>query len=72
MQLILTINVVDSNLDLKVGMGKRLSEIKSMPTSWQWTYTKASRDLRADVSYDLWLSAKKGSTGATADSSFEV
>ncbi|KAJ7795877.1 hypothetical protein B0H14DRAFT_2620493 [Mycena olivaceomarginata] len=32
---------VDANLDLRVGVGKTLTSIASIPTSWQWTYSRA-------------------------------
>jgi len=62
----------DANLDLRVGLGKTLDQIGSIPTSWSWTYTSASSDLVADVSYDLWLSNVAGTGGASSTSTFEV
>ncbi|KAJ7270711.1 concanavalin A-like lectin/glucanase domain-containing protein, partial [Mycena haematopus] len=62
-----------ANLDLKSGMGKALVNITSIPTAWSWSYTSASSDLKANVAYDLWLSATPGTQGAsTATTSFEV
>ncbi|KAF8894835.1 glycoside hydrolase family 12 protein [Infundibulicybe gibba] len=61
-----------ANLDLRVGLGKSLSSISSIPTSWSWTYTSASSGLVADVSYDLWLSNSASSSGASSSSTFEV
>lgn len=61
-----------ANLDLRVGLGKTLDQIGSIPTSWSWTYTSASSDLVADVSYDLWLSNVAGTGGASSTSTFEV
>ncbi|KAF9464549.1 concanavalin A-like lectin/glucanase domain-containing protein [Collybia nuda] len=61
-----------SNLDLRVGLGKRISAISSIPTSWHWTYTSASSGLVADVSYDLWLSNTAGTGGASSSSTYEV
>ncbi|KAG6918564.1 hypothetical protein DXG01_013363 [Tephrocybe rancida] len=62
----------DANLDLRVGVGKSLASIQSIPSAWSWTYSSASSGLVADVSYDLWLSANSGSTGASSSSTFEV
>ncbi|KAF9453708.1 glycoside hydrolase family 12 protein [Macrolepiota fuliginosa MF-IS2] len=61
-----------ANLDLRVGLGKSLSQISSIPASWSWTYTSASSDLVADVSYDMWLSNVASSSGASSTSTFEV
>ncbi|KAF8061741.1 glycoside hydrolase family 12 protein [Lyophyllum atratum] len=61
-----------ANLDLRVGLGKSISSIGSIPTSWSWTYTSASSGLVADVSYDLWLSNNAGSSGASSSSTFEI
>ncbi|KAF8905282.1 glycoside hydrolase family 12 protein [Gymnopilus junonius] len=61
-----------ANVNLLTGTSKQLSAIQSIPTTWQWTYTSASSNLVADVSYDLWLSNTPGSTGATSQSSYEV
>ncbi|KAJ6458323.1 glycoside hydrolase family 12 protein [Mycena vitilis] len=61
-----------ANLDLKTGLGKTVASIASIPTVWQWTYSSASSGLRADVSYDLWLSKTAGTTGASANSSYEI
>lgn len=61
-----------ANLDLRVGVGKSLSAIGSIPTKWAWTYSSASSNLVADVSYDLWLSNVAGGTGASSSSTFEI
>ncbi|GLB35571.1 putative glycosyl hydrolase family 12 [Lyophyllum shimeji] len=61
-----------ANLDLRVGLGKSLASIGSIPTSWSWTYTSASSGLVADVSYDLWLSNNPSSSGASSSSTFEI
>ncbi|KDR77935.1 hypothetical protein GALMADRAFT_266511 [Galerina marginata CBS 339.88] len=61
-----------SNLNLLVGLSKSLSSIKSIPTTWNWKYTSASSNLVADVSYDLWLSNSKGTSGASSQSTFEI
>ncbi|TFK31985.1 concanavalin A-like lectin/glucanase domain-containing protein [Crucibulum laeve] len=61
-----------ANLDLRIGLGKVISAISSIPTSWSWTYTSASSDLVANISYDLWLSNNSNSTGASSSSTFEV
>ncbi|KAJ6600019.1 glycoside hydrolase family 12 protein [Mycena vulgaris] len=61
-----------ANLDLRVGLGKSLSSIASIPTTWAWTYSSASSGLVADVSYDLWLSNSASSSGASSSSTFEI
>ncbi|KAG8996807.1 hypothetical protein FRB94_001345 [Tulasnella sp. JGI-2019a] len=61
-----------TNVALNTGLGKKLSAITSIPTTWYWTYTKAASGLVADVSYDLWLSATAGTTGASSSSSYEI
>ncbi|KAJ3566097.1 hypothetical protein NP233_g7215 [Leucocoprinus birnbaumii] len=60
-----------ANLDLRTGLGKTISQISSIPTTWSWTYSSASSDLVADVSYDLWLSNVAGTGGASSTSTFE-
>lgn len=69
---ILTCVASDSNLDLRAGLGKKISAIASIPTSWHWTYTSASSGLVADVSYDLWLSNTAGTSGASSSSTYEM
>ncbi|KAJ7484334.1 glycoside hydrolase family 12 protein [Mycena latifolia] len=61
-----------ANLDLRVGLGKSISAIGSIPTTWAWTYSSASSSLVADVSYDLWLSNVASSSGASSTSTFEI
>ncbi|KAK0492091.1 glycoside hydrolase family 12 protein [Armillaria luteobubalina] len=61
-----------ANLDLRVGLGKTISSIKSIPVTWAWSYSSASSGLVADVSYDLWLSNVASSGGASSTSTFEV
>ncbi|KAK0229072.1 glycoside hydrolase family 12 protein [Armillaria nabsnona] len=61
-----------ANLDLRVGLGKTISSIKSIPVTWTWSYSSASSGLVADVSYDLWLSNVASSGGASSTSTFEV
>ncbi|KAL0575383.1 hypothetical protein V5O48_006596 [Marasmius crinis-equi] len=61
-----------ANLDLRTGLGKQLSAISSIPTTWQWSYSGASSNLVADVSYDLWLSNSASSSGASSTSTFEI
>ncbi|KAF9462494.1 glycoside hydrolase family 12 protein [Collybia nuda] len=61
-----------ANLDLRVGLGKRISAISSIPTSWSWTYSSASSGLVSNVSYDLWLSNTAGTGGASASSTYEI
>ncbi|KAK4696604.1 hypothetical protein P7C70_g8349, partial [Phenoliferia sp. Uapishka_3] len=54
------------------GLGVALSSIKSIPTTWKWTYTKADSDLVADVSYDLWLSKDASCGQAVSCSTVEI
>ncbi|CAA7260891.1 unnamed protein product [Cyclocybe aegerita] len=61
-----------ANLNLRTGINQQLSAISSIPTTWSWTYTSASSDLVADVSYDLWLSNAAGTSGATSSSTYEI
>ncbi|KAJ7611124.1 glycoside hydrolase family 12 protein [Mycena polygramma] len=61
-----------ANLDLRVGLGKTVASIASIPTVWQWSYSSASSGLVADVSYDLWLSKTAGTGGASSSSTFEI
>ncbi|KAG7086401.1 hypothetical protein E1B28_002356 [Marasmius oreades] len=61
-----------ANLDIRQGLGKRISDIQSIPTAWSWSYSGASSSLVADVSYDLWLSTVANSGGASSSSTFEI
>ncbi|KAF5328332.1 hypothetical protein D9619_013358 [Psilocybe cf. subviscida] len=61
-----------ANLDLRVGLGKKLSAIGSIPVTWSYKYSAVSSNLVADVSYDMWLSKAAGTTGASSSSTFEV
>ncbi|KAG8916704.1 hypothetical protein FRC00_014498 [Tulasnella sp. 408] len=61
-----------ANMDLQVGMRKQISSITSIPSTWRWTYTSASSNLVADVSYDLWLSPSSSGTGASSTTSYEI
>ncbi|THH20039.1 hypothetical protein EW146_g1227 [Bondarzewia mesenterica] len=62
----------DANLDLRQGLGKTISSISSIPTTWHWTYSSASSGLVADVSYDIWLSDTAGTGGASSSSTYEI
>jgi len=42
-------------------IGKELSRISSIPTTWDWSYT-SSDDIVADVSYDMWLAPSAAGT----------
>ncbi|TDL19683.1 glycoside hydrolase family 12 protein [Rickenella mellea] len=48
-----------SSISLNTGLNKQLSAIKSIPSTWHWSYTQAT-NVVADVSYDLWLSNSAG------------
>ncbi|KAI1774531.1 concanavalin A-like lectin/glucanase domain-containing protein [Hypoxylon cercidicola] len=41
-------------------VNKQLSAVKSIPSTWSWTYTGSNRV--SDVAYDLWLSPTSGGT----------
>ncbi|KIM46944.1 glycoside hydrolase family 12 protein [Hebeloma cylindrosporum] len=61
-----------ANLNLRVGINQPLASIASIPAAWDWTYSSASYDLIADVSFDLWLSDFAYTAGATSSSTFEI
>ncbi|CAE6444973.1 unnamed protein product [Rhizoctonia solani] len=61
-----------ANVALQKGLNKRLSAIRTIPTTWRWTYNAASSKLVADVAYDLWLSNTPNSPTASTASTFEV
>lgn len=61
-----------ANLELRVGLGASLSDIKSIPTAWKWAYSGTSADLTANVSYDMWLGNSPTATGASSTTTFEV
>ncbi|KAH7345611.1 glycoside hydrolase family 12 protein [Rhizoctonia solani] len=65
-------NDVDANVALNTGLGKQLSAISSIPSTWKWTYSSASSSLIADVSYDLWLSNSASGTGSSSTSTYEI
>ncbi|KAG5914659.1 hypothetical protein E4U42_000368 [Claviceps africana] len=46
-----------SNLGL-AHVNRRLSDVRSIPSRWSWTYS--GTNLVADVSYDLWLAPSAG------------
>lgn len=60
-----------ANLGMNKGLGRQLSAIKTIPTTWHWTYTSAS-NVVADVSYDLWLARSSALGTANGDSTYEV
>jgi len=62
----------DANLDLLTGYGKVLSDIASIPTTWNWNYASASANLTANVAYDMWLGNSTSATGSSSTSVFEV
>ncbi|CAE6390348.1 unnamed protein product [Rhizoctonia solani] len=61
-----------ANVALRKGLSKRLSAIRTIPTTWKWTYNAASSTLVADVAYDLWLSNTPNSATASRASTFEI
>ncbi|KAH9809857.1 endoglucanase [Melampsora americana] len=46
-----------ANLDYRLAQAPKISEIKSIPTAWEWKYAKKSDDLVANVAYDIWTSS---------------
>ncbi|KAM0746304.1 concanavalin A-like lectin/glucanase [Meredithblackwellia eburnea MCA 4105] len=61
-----------ANVGLETGLGVTLASIGSIPTSWSWSYSSASSDLIADVSYDLWLSTDSSCGQAVGCSTYEI
>ncbi|KAF8709379.1 Glycosyl hydrolase family 12, partial [Rhizoctonia solani] len=61
-----------ANVALLKGLGRQLSAIKTIPTTWRWTYSAAASDLVANVSYDLWLSNIPNGTAASTTSTYEI
>jgi len=60
-----------ANLGSNKGLGRQLSAISSIPTTWDWTYTASSSPV-ADVSYDLWLAKSSALGTANSDSTYEI
>ncbi|KAK7689975.1 hypothetical protein QCA50_006615 [Cerrena zonata] len=52
--------------------GIQLGNIKTAPTSWDWTYLSESQGIRADVSYDIWTGVPQSGDPATSASSYEI
>ncbi|CAN8099807.1 unnamed protein product [Discula destructiva] len=46
-------------------VNKKLSDVSSIPSTWDWSYSGS--DIVADVSYDLWLAPSAG-----ADNTYEI
>ncbi|CAE7187199.1 unnamed protein product [Rhizoctonia solani] len=61
-----------ANVALNTGLGKQLSAISSIASTWKWTYSSASSSLIADVSYDLWLSNSASGMGSSSSSTYEI
>ncbi|EIM80569.1 endocellulase [Stereum hirsutum FP-91666 SS1] len=61
-----------ANVESSTVKGAQLSNITSVPTAWNWTYATKSSDIRADVSYDIWLGTTPDGTPATTASSYEI
>ncbi|KAH8109438.1 concanavalin A-like lectin/glucanase domain-containing protein [Phellopilus nigrolimitatus] len=53
-----------TDMQLNTGLGKQLSAISSMPTTWDWSYSLSSSDV-ADVAYDLFTA--NSPTGANVN-----
>ncbi|EIW87083.1 glycoside hydrolase family 12 protein [Coniophora puteana RWD-64-598 SS2] len=60
-----------SNISPTTGMGSALSAITTAPTTWQWAYSDTS-NVRADVSYDIWIGTTPDGAQASAQSSYEI
>jgi len=60
-----------ANLGINNNLGKTLSSISSIQTTWDWTYTSAE-NVVADVSYDLWLSNNPAPGTANSASTYEI
>lgn len=61
-----------ANVGSNVAKGMKLSAITAAPTSWNWTYAYQSSDIRADVSYDIWIGTTSNGAVASNASSYEV
>ncbi|KAJ3564042.1 hypothetical protein NP233_g4312 [Leucocoprinus birnbaumii] len=59
------------NLASNTAKGKQLSSIGSAPTSWSWNY-QSNNNVRADVSYDIWLGNAQSGDPASSASSYEI
>lgn len=51
--------------------GMTLSKIKAVPTKWKWHY-KSGTDIRADVSYDMWIGTNPSGGPASSDTKYEI
>ncbi|ORY57683.1 concanavalin A-like lectin/glucanase domain-containing protein, partial [Leucosporidium creatinivorum] len=61
-----------SNVGLTSGLGVALSEISSIPTTWDWKVSGGASSAVFDVSYDWWLSADPSCGNAVSCSTVEV
>lgn len=61
-----------ANIAADQAKGIRLSDITSMPTTWNWEYQNAGSDVRADVAYDIWTGVPQVGAPASKDSSYEI
>ncbi|CAE7089530.1 unnamed protein product [Rhizoctonia solani] len=61
-----------ANVALNIGLGKQLSAIRSIPSTWKWSYSSTSPSLVADISYDLWLSNSPSGKGSSSSSTYEI
>ncbi|KZW03267.1 concanavalin A-like lectin/glucanase [Exidia glandulosa HHB12029] len=61
-----------ANVEHQTAKGMKLSEISSMPSTWNWEYQTVSDGVRADVSYDIWTGVPQVGAPATNASSFEI
>ncbi|KAG9312193.1 glycoside hydrolase family 12 protein [Chiua virens] len=62
----------DTNVESTTAKGMMLSGITSAPTVWNWEYVTESSDIRADVSYDIWIGTTADGAQASSTSSYEI
>jgi len=60
-----------SNVEPTSGEGVLLSSVTSIPTTWDWSYTKMT-NVDADVSYDMWLGTTADGAASSSASSYEI
>jgi len=57
--------------EIKLTPNLQLSKIKAVPTKWKWYY-KSGTDIRADVSYDMWIGTNPSGGPASSDTKYEI
>jgi xyloglucan-specific endo-beta-1,4-glucanase len=61
-----------ANVQSSTAKGMTLASIASAPTAWSWSYASVSSDVRADVSYDIWLGTTPDGAPASSASTYEI